>query len=256
MRGLNPATMVLALAALLGASVGCEGDPKKNPFEPPPKETKEPPPLATPPKPSGPPDLSIDNLGPKVGYARIIVDRSDTKLKLEEAIGEHKQHFDGKQVTLRVDRKAKPDWVVLVVDELAKVGATKILMKTESRAEFPAELVFTPQDKLGQVESCTVVAMILTDRGTAVWKVAGGTASKRPKGFAGPDLSTTSETLERYSKACKDSKRLLVSGAEGVEWGLVYDLAASGKKLEDAAFEEFVLLEERPVAGRKVELSG
>ena len=251
MRVTSHAVALLCSAALLG----CEGDPKKNPFEPPPKETKEPPPLKEPPKPSGPPDLSIDNLGPKVGYTRVMVDRNDTKSRLEEALGEHKQHFDGKQVTLRVDRKAKPDWVALVIDELAELGASTVLLKTESRPEYPKELTFVPEDELGDAPACTVVAMILEDRGTAVWKVSGGTASKRPKGFAGPDLSTTSETLERYSKGCKDSKRLLVAGAEGVEWGLVYDLAAAGRKLEDAAFEEFVLLEERPVAGRKVELA-
>lgn len=253
MRDIN----VIVLAALVGGlAFGCEEAPKPNPFAPPPKETKEPPPLKEVPKPSGAPDLAIDNLGPKVGFTRVMVDRNDTKDKLAEAMSEHKAHFEGKEVTLRIDRKAKPDWVVLVIDEVTKLGATKVLIKTDTRQEYPKELSFTPQPKLSAVEPCTVVAMVLADRGTAVWKVAGGTASKRTKGFAGPDLAMTAETLERYGKGCKTSKRLLVSGAEGVEWGLVYDLAASSKKLEDVTFDEIVLLHERPVAGRKVELPG
>lgn len=248
MRG---ATLVF-LGALI--CVGCDEPPKKNPFEPPPKETKEPPPLEAPPKPTGPPDLSIDTLGPKVGFTRVMIERSDGKEKLAAEIAEHKQHIDGKQATLRVDRKAKPDWVVAVIAELAKAGATTVLLKTDTREEFPKELTFTPQAKLGDLAACTVVAMILEDRGTAVWKLSGGTASKRAKGFAGPDLTMTGDTLERYGKACKASQTILVSGAEGVEWGLVYDLAASSKKLEDVSFDQIALLGERPVAGRKVEV--
>ena len=44
----------------------------------------------------------------------------------------------------------------------------------------------------------------------------------------------TADTLERYYKGCKQSDALFVSGAEGIEWGLVFDLAASAKKLEKA----------------------
>lgn len=236
------------------ASLGCDEPPKKNPFEPPPKETKEPPPLKEPPKPTGPPDLAIDTLGPKVGYTRVLMERNDARDKLSEALGEHKQHVDGKEPTLRVDRKAKTDWVVAYIEELAKAGATKVVLKTDTREEYPKQVTFTPQSKIGEVAPCTVVTMILEDRGTAVWKVAGGTASKRAKGFAGPDLTMTADTLERYGTACKTSKAILVSGAESVEWGLVYDLAASSKKLEDVSFDEVVLLRERPVAGRKVEV--
>ena len=64
----------------------------------------------------------------------------------------------------------------------------------------------------------------------------------------------TGETLERYGKGCKASDVLYVSAAEGVEWGLAYDLAASASKLSEAKFDEFVLLPTIPVAGRKVEL--
>jgi hypothetical protein len=196
---------------------------------------QEPPPLKEPPKIQGAPDLVVDNEGPKVGFARVLIERRDGRERLAAAIAEHKQHFQDKTATLRVDRRAKPDWVSAMIEELGAAGANHVLVKSESR-KVSARLTFTPQSKLGKLVPCTVVTMILADRGTATWKITGGTAGKRTKGFAGPDLTTTSETLERYAKACKDSKLLLVSGAEGVEWGLIYDLAASSS-VEDVSFD-------------------
>jgi hypothetical protein len=65
----------------------------------------------------------------------------------------------------------------------------------------------------------------------------------------------TGDTLERYYKGCKPSDTLFVSGGEGIQWGLVYDLAASAKKLEKASFARLVLLAEPPTAGRPVRLA-
>jgi biopolymer transport protein ExbD len=248
----------LLLALLAGQQAACDSDPAskpKNPFDPPPAETAPVPKLTEPPKPSGPPDVAIDNLGPKVGFTRVLIEREDGKQKLAEAVAEHKSHFQDKEVTVRVDRKAKPDWLVAIIDELVKVGASRILVKTDTREEYPKQITLTPQAKLGELAACTPVAMILADRSTAVWKLSGGTASKRTKGFAGPDLSMTAETLERFGKGCKASSVLLLSGAESVEWGLVYDLAASATKLDDVSFDKMVLLRERPTAGRKVSLA-
>jgi hypothetical protein len=246
------------IAAAAGVLLlACNSEPPPpNPFDTPPKATKEPPPLKEPLKLVGAPDLVIDNQGPKVGFTRVLIERSDGREKLAAALTEHKQHWQEKSATVRVDRRAKPEWLAAMIDELASSGASKVVVKSETRAEFPQELTFTPESKLGKLPSCTVVTMVLADRGTATWKMSGGTASKRTKGFAGPDLTTTGDTLERLGKACKDSNKLLVSGAEGVEWGLLYDLAASAKKLEAVSFEEIVLLRERPTAGRKVEISG
>jgi hypothetical protein len=96
--------------------------------------------------------------------------------------------------------------------------------------------------------------MVLEDRGTAVWKLSGGTAMKRARGFAGPDLSMTQETLERLGKACSSASVIFVSGAEAIEWGLVYDLAGSAKTMPAVKFDSVVLLPETPVPGHKVEL--
>ena len=119
----------------------------------------------------------------------------------------------------------------------------------------PGELAFPPEAKEPTHEPCAVVGMILEDRSAAIWKFAGGTAIKKAKGLAGPDLSTTGETIERFGKGCKGSNMFFVSAGETVEWGLAYDLAASTRSLSDVKFDNLVLLEKTPTSGRKVELT-
>lgn len=239
---------VLGFALCLGA---CDDPPpKKEPVKA--KETA--PTTSAVAKPSGPPQLSIDDLGPKVGYTRVLLERPEGKDKLTEELETVKSHFEGKDATLVVVRQAKLPWVVAMIDGLSKIGAKRVVVKTETRKEFPTELAFTPQDQAPDAPACALAGMILEDRGTAIWKISGGTASKRAKGFAGPDLSTTAETIERYAKACKDSHLFFVSAAPVIEWGLAYDLAAAAKKVEGAGLDMPVLLRETPTAGRKVEL--
>jgi hypothetical protein len=249
--------LALALAALGAfAAAACDDPPpKKNPFEAPPKETVEPPKDAAPPKPVGPPELAIDDLGPKVGFSRVLLDKPEGRDKLAKELAENKSQFEGKEATLSVIRKAKLSWVMTMMSELGKIGATKVIVKTDTRKDYPGELPFTPEAKAPTPEPCAVVGMILEDRSAAIWKVAGGTAIKRAKGLAGPDLSTTGETIERFARGCKGSNMFFVSSGETVEWGLAYDLAASTRTLEDIKFDTFVLLEKIPTAGRKVELS-
>lgn len=252
---MNRSALVVLALGCFGLAACDDPPPKKNPFEPPPKQTVEPPKDAAPPKPAGPPELAIDDLGPKVGFSRVLLDKPEGRDKLREELAQNKQHFEGKDATVSVIRKAKLAWVTTLLHELGKVGASKVVVKTETRKEYPAELAFTPEAKAPAPEPCAVVGMILDDRSAAVWKVAGGTAIKRAKGLAGPDLSTTGETIERFAKGCKGSNMFFVSAEEGVEWGLAYDLAASTRTLEDVKFETMVLLEKTPTAGRKVELS-
>ncbi|MCA9592498.1 MAG: biopolymer transporter ExbD [Myxococcales bacterium] len=249
--------MRLSIPVLVGVALvafGCDDKPQKNPFDPPPKETKEPPPITEVPKPKGPPELAIDDMGPKVGFTRILLDKPEGKSKLEKELQDNKAAYDGKEATLSIVRKAKMSWVVTMVQELADIGATKILIKTDTREEYPKELPFTPQRSVPEAAPCSVVGMVLDDRGTAIWKLSGGTASKRAKGFAGPDLTMTGETIERYAKACKQSSIFFVSAADGIEWGLAYDLAASTQKLEGKPLTSIVLLTETPTAGRPVKL--
>jgi hypothetical protein len=241
-----------ALALLLSVW-GCEEAPRKNPFDPPADKAVEPPPLKEPAKPEGPPDLAIDSISPKVGFERENFQFPDGRKKLALALVANQRHFEGKQVTLIIDRKAKQEWVAAYLSELGKIGVPSVLVKTETREEFPHELAFTPESKLGSSAGCSTVAMILEDRGTAVWKLSGGVAGKRGKGMAGPDLSMTGDSIERVAKACKAAAALFVAGAPEIEWGLVYDLAASTKKL-NVHYDSVALLSITPVPGHKVEL--
>jgi len=65
-------------------------------------------------------------------------------------------------------------------------------------------------------------------------------------------LSMTGDTIERFAKGCKDSSTFFVSVADGIEWGLAFDLAASSRVLEHAKFDTMVLLSEIPTPGQKV----
>lgn len=237
------------------AAGGCDDKPPpKNPFEPPPKQTVEPPKITEVPKPKGPPELGIDDLGPKVGFTRVLLDKPEGREKLAKELNEIKSQYEGKEPVLDVIRKAKLVWVMTLMNELGKIGVTKVIVKTETREDYPKQLTFTTQAKAPKPEPCALAGMILEDRSSAIWKVSGGTAMKRAKGLAGPDLSTTADTIERLAKACKQSNVFFVSADENVEWGLAYDLAATTTKIEDVKLETLVLLEKFPTAGRKVEL--
>ena len=240
----------VALAVCCCALVACDEKPSK-PVAPVPEATAT---ATVPPKPAGPPDFEIDTLSAKVGFERALLDQRDGRSNLVALLKPTEKFVSNQEVTLRVDRSAKLPWVTAFIDELGKVGAKRVVVKTETRKEFAESLPFSPELSLKSPASCSVVAMVLEDRGTAVWKLSGGVATKHGKGMAGPDLSMTGDNIERFAKGCKQSSTLFVSAGPSVEWGLTYDLAASAKTLPKAAFDTFVLLGELPVPGHAVTL--
>ena len=244
----------LFFALLLACSTGCESKPQTNPFDGHPDDPKPLPPTSAAPEPEGPPDFEIDTIGAKVGFERTMTDKPEGLAALKAELEKHKQYVQGQDILLRVDRGAKLEWVAAYIKELSAAGAKSIKIKTETREGYPGELPFVPEDQATNAPRCSAVGMILEDRSTAIWKLSGGTASRRQKGMAGPDLSMTGETLERVGRQCKDSKLFFVSAAESVEWGLAYDLAASSQRLEKYRFDKMVLLDEIPTPGQKVEL--
>ena len=244
-RGFGLALCGLSLAA-------CDDPPKPAPKS---EATATAPPTATEaPKPPGPPTFEIDTLSAKVGYERALLDQRDGRTNLINLLKPTEKYVSGNEVTLIVDRSAKLPWVVAFIDELGKLGAKRVVLKTETRKEYAASLPFSPELSLKSPPDCSVVAMVLEDRGTAVWKLSGGVATKHGKGMAGPDLSMTGDNIESFAKRCKQSSSLFVSVGPSVEWGLAYDLAASAKTLPKASFDTFVLLGETPVPGHKVSL--
>jgi hypothetical protein len=244
----------LVVATSLCFSLGCDDAPHANPFDPPKDAPIKPPPVTESVKPKGPPELSVDNLSPKVGFSRVILKQPSDRDKLRKEIEGVREDFANKETVVTVDRNADPKMVLAFLEELSRIDAAPLIVKTSSRTDFPQQLPITMESKAGSAPPCSVVAMVMPDRTTSVWKLSGGTAGHRGKGLGGPDLSMTGETLTRYAGGCKQSTTLFFSGGEGIEWGLIYDLAASTKLLEKARFDRWVLLSEIPTAGRAVKL--
>jgi hypothetical protein len=245
----------LGLGLCLCAALGCDDKPEKAAGDT--AASAQPTPEATvsaAPKPAGPPDFEIDTLSAKVGFERALLDQRDGHDNLTKLLKPTENFVDGQDVSLLVDRSAKLPWVVTFIDELGKLGAKHVIVKTETRKEYAPSLAFSPELSLKSPPDCSTVAMVLEDRGTAVWKLSGGVATKHGKGMAGPDLSMTGDNIERFAKGCKQSTMLFVSAGPSVEWGLAYDLAVSAKTLDKVHFDTFVLLGETPVPGHKVDL--
>jgi biopolymer transport protein ExbD len=248
----TPRVVVPILVALVGVAA-CDEKPKTNPFETK-KDTVEPPPITEPPKPKGPPELTVSQEGPKVGWTYVMLDKPDGKQKLANEIAANKDYVSGKDVSVRADRNSKLAHVAAMIDALADGGATSIAVSTETRTEFPKTVKFSPPAAGKSASACSVVAKVLTERRNAVWSLKGGTAVKSPKGLAGPDMAMTGDSLDAAARRCKDSDFVFVSGDDDVEWGLVYDLAAATQTLEKSKLGHVVLLEPSPVAGRPVKL--
>jgi biopolymer transport protein ExbD len=223
-------SVLLFGCALMGGVVACDSKPAPNPFETK-KETVEPPAITAPPKPTGPPELSVSAEGPKIGWTYILLDKPDGKQKLAAEVAANKDYFSGKDVPLRADRNSKLAHVAAVIGALADSGATGIVVSTETRTEFPKTVKFLPPAAGKTASGCSVVTKVLSERRNAVWTLKGGTAVKSPKGLAGPDMAMTEDSLDAAARRCKDSDFVFVSADEDVEWGLTYDLAAATQSL-------------------------
>lgn len=244
---------LILLGFACSALGGCEEAPKKNPFDAPKDAAIAAPPASAIPKKEVAPELEIDTVSTKVGFERALLQNPEGRARLTQLFTDAKKWLEGQEVRVLVDRKAKVSWVATYLDELGKVGPSKITIRTDTRKDYSQDQRFTPEAK-AKAPPCSLVAMVTADFGTAVWRLSGGVASKRGRGMAGPDLSMTGETIERLGKGCPESSTFFVSVAEGVEWGLAFDLAASSRVLEKVKFEDSVLLGEVATPGHKVAL--
>jgi hypothetical protein len=240
------------LLAALGS--GCEREAAKP--RPTPAETAATTPASPEPtaRRESAPHFEIDTTSTKVGPERAFLQNRDGRERLRALLTEQQHFVKGRDVPLIVQRKVPVPWVAQYVEELARLDSARIKIRSETRPDYDAELTFTPESKV-EASACSVVAMVTDDYGTAVWRLSGGVAGKRGRGMAGPDLSMTGETIERLAKACPNAPAFLVGVAEGIEWGLAYDLAASSRELEKTTFETIVLLGSPPVPGHPVKLA-
>ncbi len=233
--------------------LGCDDPPKKGAAasasasaEAAPAQTQ------APPKPASMPSISVDSDGPYIGGSRVNMTEQGAAEKLTKII--KGLPINSQQVTIIADKKAKIPHVAAVVAELGEAGAPKVLIKTDGRNDLPKEITVTPPNRISSPPACSVTVMVLKDLSTAVWPFKGGLGKRQRKGFAGPDLSHTGETLEKDLPAC-DSTMAFFSSEETVAWELAFNLAGtvlvSDKKKK---IDTLVLLRDEPVAGRPVVL--
>jgi hypothetical protein len=241
------------LLALLGA-LGCDDAPKPAPASTT-TAAAEPAPSPTPTKPTLPPSIVVDTSGALVAGSRVTLDGAGAVQRLKSEFEQHREFLEKKEVRVSAERKVKPAYVSAMLAGLGGMGASRILVRTSTRSDFPTEVGFLPPDAAKAAPRCSVIGMILADRSTAVWHLKGGVAGRRGKGMAGPDLTLTGESIRQQAKSCKESTVLFVAGAEGVEWGLIYDLAASSKTFGTLFLAEAALVSTPPVPGRPVELT-
>lgn len=244
----------LSIGALAAALVvGC-GEKKATSSQPSAKPSATPAVTAAqPPRPKTMPELLVDPEGPYLGGQRIDLAAAGGREKLTQVVKD--LPIDGKPVTLLAEKKAKIQYVAAVVAELGKAGAPKVTIKTDGRDDLPKEIVVTPENRVASPPACSVSAMVIKDLSTAVWPFGGGVGRRHRKGFAGPDLSHTSEQLKKDLAGC-ESTMAFFSSDETILWEMAYNLAGTViVSDEKKKIDTLVLLREIPVAGRPVTLS-
>lgn len=199
------------------------------------------------------PELVVDDMGPYLGGKRVAMKATDAKDKLDAIVKE--LPIQGKPVTLIAEKRATTPHVAAVITALGDAGAPAVVVKTSgARGDMPTEITFTPQAKSPPIAPCTIAVTVMQDFSTAVWPTKGATGKRHRKGFAGPDLSQTGDTLKRDIEAC-DSSVVIVSAEETVSWEMTFNLAgavlAADEKKKVSAL---VVPREAPVAGRPVTL--
>ena len=197
------------------------------------------------------PPITVDEQGVFWMGERANLKENDGLAKLKKAVGG--KPLGDKEIKVIALKKASSTDVFALVRELAAAGVAKLEIKAEGRGDLPKEFVIVPAAKLTEKPAaCSVVAMVSKNLATDVWSVKGGTGKRHVKGFAGPDLSNTGETLKKDLEKC-DSSVAFFSVDDALEWELGHMIGGAilandeGKKIKS-----LVLLDEVPVPGRPV----
>lgn len=227
------------------------------------------------PPPKKLPSFGVSAKGVRVGWDTVDDKKPTFATELNSILGRHRDQIAGKSISVSGDREATTATVAMLINALGGAGAAAVKVATKPRGDLPGFVVFTPQAHVKDPAPCSVVATVHENKATAVWKLAGGQASKRSPGMAGPDLTMTRKTLATRASACSKSDVVFVSASEKLDWGYAFDLAASTQGLMPCQtvkecsggatcvkghcsnapkLSRVVLLGDPPVAGRPVEL--
>ncbi len=198
------------------------------------------------------PVITVDSQGIFITGTRIKLSDPKGPEKLVEVV--KGLPVEGNPATVVADKKAKTPDVAAIVAQLGDAGAPKVTIKTDGRDDLAKEIVVVPASRVSKPDGCTVAAMVLKDLSTAVWPMRGGLGKRQRKGFAGPDLSHTAETLTKDIGSCK-SNVAIVSADDSVIWEHAFNLAGTVLKADEKkALDTLVLPREAPVAGRPISL--
>jgi len=199
------------------------------------------------------PSITIDNLGAYIGGERAhLEDKKKGLTELKDIVS--RLPIGDEPVAVIAQKKTRASWVALVVFELGEGGAKEILLKTPGRDDLGGEITVVPEKTLDNIPGCSISVAVNAELNTGVWAYKGGLGQKHVKGFAGPDLSNTAESIKKRMKTC-NSPIAFFGGSFEREWQHVYNLGALLRKVDEKnQIEKLVLLADEPVAGRKVKL--
>jgi len=178
-------------------------------------------------------------------------DKLDQRAK---TLGERKAESEGKDVAVVALRNAPAHQVAAAAQKLLEVWHPRSLtIRTPTRDQSQGELLVVPRH--GHAPDCSAVVAIERDSAVDLWSKGGGGAQRFSRGMAGPDLTSSTDALKRRAGGC-DSPVWFLGAADGVTWGLVFDLALRAKASEDGGTAlrpmEVALLGRSPVAGRPI----
>jgi hypothetical protein len=122
---------------------------------------------------------------------------------------------------------------------------------TETRAEFPGKIVFSPPSEGSELKDCSMIGQVTKINGSALWQLKGSTAKERGPGLGGPDLSMAKEAFAENYEKC-ESDAFVTDGENEKDWGFIYDMAAAALSTPDAGISRAILPEEPQTAGRPV----
>jgi hypothetical protein len=202
-----------------------------------------------------PPAIAVSDLGCEVNGDEVLFIDPDARDRIAAMLTE-KPMVAGSVVTIDVTRETKTPHVSAVVSALRKAKAKGVAVHTPRRDASIGELLIPLVH--AAPTGCTPVAMISRDGSVALWSAGGGVAQKFARGFAGPDLTLSTEGLRKASAACGSSTWIL-GADDNVTWGLTFDLAMrargdGGDAGGSLHIGEALLAGQAPVPGRRVEV--
>jgi hypothetical protein len=228
--------MLVAGAATTGAAAAltaCDKDEAKpggdNASASAAASTSKPPP---PPEPAPPraPAITVDDHTCSIDGTPLTGDAPEWQTQATKILAD-KPLVAGEAVVVNMTRDTKAPKVLAVLAALSAAKAKTVKVRTLMRDQTSGEIELTLH--AGAAPDCSAVAMIEHDGSVALWSKAGGSAQKFARGMAGPDLSTSTEALQKRAASC-DSPVWYVGAAENITWGLTFDLAVRAKGSPDA----------------------